>query len=95
MVEKEIADLITIDDLRTIDLANLPNAVIIPGRSFVHLSEAEEVLAADGNRRTVLRGPDMLTADGETSMGMTYDEVLALELDGFRTLINLINQWGT
>ena len=37
----------------------------------------------------------MLTADGETSMGMTKDEVLALELEGFRTLINLINQWGT
>lgn len=36
----------------------------------------------------------MLTADGETSMGMERDGVLNLELEGFRALITLINQWG-
>ncbi|PWR75178.1 methyl coenzyme M reductase-arginine methyltransferase Mmp10 [Methanospirillum stamsii] len=93
-VEKEIADLIIIDDLKRLPISDLPETLIIPGRSFVHIREAEEILSSDGNVRTIIRGPDMLTADGETSMGMTRDEVLELELDGFRTLINLINQWG-
>lgn len=94
-VKKEIADLITIDDIKALDITSLPETIIIPGRSFIHIHEAEVVLSADGNRRTIIRGPDMLTADGETSMGMSRNEVLALELEGFRTLINLINQWGT
>jgi len=93
-VRKEIADLITIDDLKTLDLSRMPDTIIIPGRAFVHLSEAEDVLSADGKTRTVIRGPEMLTADGETSMGMTRDEILSLEMAGFSTLITLINQYG-
>lgn len=93
-VKKEIADLITIDDLKELPLENIPDTLILPGRAFVHIHEAEEILSRDGKTRTIIRGPDMLTADGETSMGMTRDEVLALEIEGFRTLINLINQWG-
>ena len=93
-VGKEIADLITIEDLKRLDLSRLPETVIIPGRAFVHLSEAEEVLSSDGITRTVIRGPEMLTADGETSMGMDRDGVLALELAGFSELIILINQYG-
>lgn len=95
MVKKEIADLITIDDVMELDLSGIPDTIILPGRSFIHVSEAEKILSADGRHKMVIRGPDMLTADGETSMGMTRDEVIALEMDGFRTLINLINQWGT
>jgi len=68
--------------------------VIIPGRAFVHLAEAETVLSADGTARTVVRGPEMLTADGETSMGMTRDDVLAMEMAGFSLLIQTINQFG-
>ncbi len=93
-VQKEIADLITIEDLKALDLSLLPGTIVIPGRAFVHLAEAEEVLSADGMIRTVLRGPEMLTADGETSMGMDRDSVLALEMAGFSSLINLINQYG-
>jgi methanogenesis marker radical SAM protein len=93
-VYKEIADLITIEDLRNLDLSCLPETVIIPGRAFVHLTEAEELLSGDGIIRTVLRGPEMLTADGETSMGMDRDGVLAMELAGFSALITLINQFG-
>lgn len=94
-VKKEIADLITIDDLRELNPDTLPETVIIPGRAFVHIQEAEEVLSSDGTVRTVIRGPEMLTADGETSMGMDRESVLSLELGGFRDLINTINQWGT
>lgn len=93
-VSKEIADLITIEDLRTLDLSTLPEVVIIPGRAFVHIAEAEEVLCADGIARTVIRGPEMLTADGETSMGMNRDSVLSMEFAGFSSLINILNQSG-
>ena len=93
-VRKEIADLITIDDLKELDIRALPDTIIIPGRAFVHIREAIEILSADGTERNIIRGPEMLTADGETSMGMERDGVLNLELEGFRALITLINQWG-
>jgi len=86
-VEKEIACLITIDDLKKIDTSVLTGTVIIPGRAFVHDREAAEVLG-----RNVVRGPEMLTADGETSMGMTEEEVKSLEFDGITSLIQLMNQ---
>ncbi len=94
-VRKEIADLITIEDLTDLDLSTLNETIIIPGRALVHEREAAEVLSADGIQRTIVRGPEMLTADGETSMGMTQGEVLAMELEGFGALIRIINQYGT
>ncbi len=93
-VKKEIACLMTADDLRSLDLRNLEPVVIIPGRAFIHDAEAEKILSADGIPRTVLRGPEMLTADAETSMGMTRNEVLAMEMDGFMSLIQIITQNG-
>ena len=93
-VRKEIACLITADDLREIDLAGLEQLVVLPGRALVHDGEAEAILPADGVSRTVVRGPDMLTADGETSMGMTREGVLDLELSGFFGLVNTINLHG-
>jgi methanogenesis marker radical SAM protein len=93
-VQKEIACLITIDDLRSLDLSRLEDVVIVPGRAFIHLPEATEILSRDGVNREVVRGPEMLTADAETSMGMTRDEVLAMEMDGFAELIQTINRYG-
>ncbi len=93
-VSKEIACLITIDDLKELDLSSLEPVVIIPGRAFVHDAEAEEVLSRDGRIRQVIRGPDMLTADAETSMGMSREQVLGMEIDGFTQLIWTINQYG-
>ncbi len=93
-VEKEIACLITIDDLKDLELPNLGDVVIIPGRAFVHEAEAERVLSADGTARMVVRGPEMLTADAETSMGMKMSGVLRMEMEGFAALINIINQNG-
>jgi methanogenesis marker radical SAM protein len=94
-VEKEIACLITIEDLKKLDPAGLEPTVIIPGRAFVHLKEAKEVLSRDGTERDVVRGPEVLTADAETSMGMTREQVLALEMHGFADLIRTINMYGT
>ncbi len=93
-VAKEIACLITADDLRELDPAELDDVLILPGRALVHDAEAERILSADGHARTVVRGPEMLTADGETSMGMTRDGVLELELAGLFELVNTINLYG-
>ena len=56
--------------------------------------EAQKIVSGDGVERAVIRGPDMLTADAETSMGMTRDQVLALEMEGFSELIQIINRYG-
>jgi NifB/MoaA-like Fe-S oxidoreductase len=93
-VEKEIACLITGDDLSDLDPGELDELVIIPGRAFVHDHEAERLFTRDGKRRAVLRGPETLTADAETSMGMTREAVLMMEMDGFADLIRLINRYG-
>ncbi|MDI6866664.1 methyl coenzyme M reductase-arginine methyltransferase Mmp10 [Methanoculleus sp.] len=93
-VKKEIACLITADDLAGVNLSKLEDVVIIPGRAFVHDAEAKEILSADGVDREVLRGPEMLTADAETSMGMTRNEVLDKEMEGIAALINTINRYG-
>ena len=92
--KKEIACLITIDDLKEADLSKLEETVIIPGRCFVHEKEAEEVLSADGVERKIIRGPEMLNADAEMSMGMDKNGVLEMEMDGFADLIRLINMYG-
>jgi methanogenesis marker radical SAM protein len=92
--EKDIACLITIDDLKGIDPGDLEDVVVFPGRAFVHDEEARKVLCADGRAREVLRGPETLTADGETSMGMTRNQVLEMEMEGLGDLIRLINQYG-
>ena len=94
-VNKEIACLITADDLKGIDLAKLNDTVVLPGRAFIHEREAQEILSRDGRERLIVRGPDMLTADAETSMGMTREQVLELEMDGFANLIWIINRFGT
>lgn len=92
--DKEIACLITRDDLMELDLSGIDDLVIIPGRAFVHDREAVQALSRDGIQRTVIRGPEMLTADAETSMGMTRNGVLLMELEGFSSLIWLINRYG-
>jgi methanogenesis marker radical SAM protein len=94
-VNKDIACLITIDDLKSLDLSKVGEVVIIPGRAFVHDSEARDVLSRDGVEREVVRGPDTLTADAETSMGMSRSEVLGMELESCADLIRTINRHGT
>lgn len=93
-VKKEIACLITADDLRDLPQPSLEETVIIPGRAFVHDTQAQEILGCDGTKRTVIRGPEQLTADAETSMGMTRKDVLEMELVGLSDLIRCINRYG-
>lgn len=93
-VQKEIACLITLEDLQHLDLSSLERTVLLPGRAFVHEQEAAKVLSSDGIHRQVIRGPDTLTADAETSMGMTRTQVLELEMEHLSTLFRLINRYG-
>lgn len=92
---KDIACLITIEDLLALDLTDVKETVFIPGRAFVHDPEAKEALRRDGVDRIVRRGPDTLTVDGEISAGMTKEEVLDLESAAFTELIEHINAVGT
>lgn len=94
-VKKDIGCLITIDDIKALDLSQVKETVIFPGRAFVHDPEIKKILSADGKERLVRRGPDLLTVDGEMSISMTKDEVLAREIEGFTELIQMINVLGT
>jgi NifB/MoaA-like Fe-S oxidoreductase len=93
-VDKDIGCLITIEDMEKLDLTDVKETVIIPGRAFVHDPEATSVLSRDGVYRFVRRGPEMLTYDGEMSIGLSKDEVLEFEIEGFTELIREINAIG-
>ncbi|MEL7663377.1 MAG: methyl coenzyme M reductase-arginine methyltransferase Mmp10 [Methanosarcina mazei] len=93
-LKKDIGCLITIDDFRNLDLSEVTETVFIPGRAFVHDMEVREALKKDGVDRIVRRGPERLSVDGEMSIGMTREEVLELEIEGFTELINQINSLG-
>ncbi|MDD1774660.1 MAG: methyl coenzyme M reductase-arginine methyltransferase Mmp10 [Methanobacterium sp.] len=91
---KDIGCLITQKDLEEIDLNDLKETVLIPGRAFVHDRKAEEVLSRDGVDRIVARGPDKLSVDGEMSGTLSREEVLKTELIAFQDLIEAINFFG-
>ncbi|MCX9083437.1 MAG: methyl coenzyme M reductase-arginine methyltransferase Mmp10 [Candidatus Methanoperedens sp.] len=94
-VKKDIGCLITIDDINALDLSKVKETVIFPGRAFVHDPEMKKILGSDGIDRLVRRGPDLLTVDGEMSIAMTKEEVLAKEIEAFTELIQMINVLGT
>jgi len=94
-VKKDIGCLITIEDIRGLDLSQIKETVIFPGRAFVHDPEIKKILVSDGKDRLVRRGPDMLTVDGEMSISMTKEEVISKEIEAFTELIQMINVLGT
>jgi len=93
-VAKDIGCLITIDDVRALDMSEVKETVFIPGRAFVHDTELKEVLSGGGVDRLVRRGPDRLTVDGEMSISMTKEEVIKFEIGAFTELIDHINAIG-
>ncbi|HIQ32266.1 MAG TPA: methanogenesis marker radical SAM protein [Methanothermococcus okinawensis] len=93
-VNKDIADLITGEDLKGVDLRELKDTVFIPPLALVHDRVAEEILNRDGGDRMVLRGVDRLTLDGELSGTLTEEEVLEFEKRAFNELIEKINIFG-
>ena len=93
-VNKDVGCLITIEDFKNMDLAGVMGTVIIPGRTLAHEKEIKRALSRDGQDRTVVRGPDRLTVDGEMSISMKAEEVLDLEIEAFGELIEAINALG-
>lgn len=91
---KDIACLITKNDLEELNLSDVKETVIIPGRSFVHELDAERIFSADGKDRIVGRGPDKLSVDGEMSGTLTEEQVIERELELFRELVEAINFLG-
>jgi methanogenesis marker radical SAM protein len=94
-VKKDIGCLITIEDIKTLELSQIKETVFFPGRAFVHDPEIKKILVSDGKDRLVRRGPDMLTVDGEMSISMTKGEVILREIEAFTELIQMINVLGT
>lgn len=93
--KKDIGCLITIDDIKELDLSRIKETVFFPGRAFVHDPEIKKVLSSDEIDRLVRRGPDLLTVDGEMSISMTKEEVIAREIMAFTEFIQTINVLGT
>jgi methanogenesis marker radical SAM protein len=92
--DQDIGCLITQKDLEDLDLKELKETIIIPGRAFVHDKKAEKILCRDGIDRIVARGPDKLSVDGEMSSTLSKQDVLKTELIAFQDLIEAINFFG-
>ncbi|KZX17242.1 radical SAM superfamily protein [Methanobrevibacter cuticularis] len=91
---KDIACLITKEDLEALDLGDVKETAIIPGRSFIHQDDAERILNLDGKDRVVGRGPEKLSLDGEMSGTLTEENVIEKEIEFFRDLVEAINFFG-
>ena len=93
--EKEIGNLITIEDFEKLALENVKERVIIPGMVLAHDRDIYRALRRDGKRRLVFRGPDELTVVSELSIYNTLEEVLEKEIEAFTGLITQINDLGS
>ncbi len=91
-VDKEIADLITHEDLESIDLANVKDTVIIPFGALVHDKKTLKILHKDNIPRKVIRGPLILTHHYHESVDdFNQEELIEQELKSFNELIDKIN----
>jgi len=93
-VDQEIGCLITQQDLEEVDLKELKDTVLIPGRALVHDKMAHDILSRDGVDRIVARGPEKLSVDGEMSGTLSREDVLKKELIAFEDLLEAINFFG-
>jgi len=93
--EKEIGNLITLEDFENLALKNVKERVIIPGMVLAHDRDIHRALRRDGKRRLVFRGPDELTVVSEISIYNTLEEVLEKEIEAFTGLITQINDLGS
>lgn len=91
VLEKEIADLITHEDLESIILNEVKKQVIIPYGALVQDKQAEKILSKDGVSRKIVRGPKVLTHPYYEGVSFNEDELIEYELKSFRELIEKIN----
>ncbi len=87
--DKDIGNLITHEDLASLDLHELKSKVIIPGGALVHDKAVDRILSKDGNKRTVIRGPGSLFH--YYVEGLSKDQILNFELNSLKMLIEKIN----
>ena len=93
-VNKEIGNLITLDDFARLETDDVKERVIIPGSVLAHDREIRKALRRDGKNRLVFRGPNDLTVESERSICLTARQVLDREIEAFTGLIEEINDLG-
>ncbi|VVB65085.1 Uncharacterised protein [uncultured archaeon] len=93
-VNKEIGNLITLDDFVSLETDEVKERVIIPGSVLAHDREIRRALRRDGKNRLVFRGSDNLTVEPERSIYLTTRQVLDREIEAFTGLIEEINDLG-
>ena len=93
-VNKEIGNLITLDDFARLETDDVKERVIIPGSFLAHDREIRKALRRDGKNRLVFRGPNDLTVESERSICLTARQVLDREIEAFTGLIEEINDLG-
>jgi methanogenesis marker radical SAM protein len=93
-VNKEIGNLITLDDFEGLETDEVKERVIIPGSVLAHDKEIRKALRRDGKNRLIFRGPDDLTVESERSICLTTRQVLDREIEAFTGLIEEINDLG-
>lgn len=94
-VNKQIGNLITLDDFLGMKTDEVKERVIIPGSVLAHDREIRRALRRDGKNRLVFRGPDNLTVEPERSIYLTTRQVLDREIEAFTCLIEVINDLGS
>ena len=89
-VKKEVADLITIDDLKSVNLDDVKDRVVIPGGMLISDQQAVEYFSLDGNERSIVRGPLFLFAPC-SDWDNDKEKLIDFELKSFNKLIDVIN----
>lgn len=90
-LDKEIADLITEEDLKSVELKQLNEKIIIPQGALVHNKQAEKILSKDGKPKKITRGPKLLTHPYYEGLDLSKDQIIEYELKSFNQLIDVIN----
>lgn len=90
-VDKEIADLITHEDIAQINLNEVKNKVIVPGGALIRDEQLKKLFNNDGKQRIIIRGPQVLSPF-DLYGDMDKEELIKGELNAFRILIERINQ---
>lgn len=91
VLEKEIADLITYEDLELVGLDEVKRRVVLPYGALVKDNHAEKILSRDGISRKIVRGPKVLTHPYYEGVSFNRDELIEFEINSFSNLIDKIN----
>jgi methanogenesis marker radical SAM protein len=92
-LKKDIADLIVPEDLKSADLGEVQENVILPYGALVHKRQAVEILGEDGLKRNIKRGPIVLTHPYYESIDFNQEKLIKYELKSFKELIKTINSF--